>query len=179
MKIIGISGSPRSGNTEWMLRKFLEEIAGNGVDTELIYLRNLEIKGCDGCYSCEVIGKVQKGTCRIQDNMQQIYPKLLEANGLVLGTPVYCGLLSGLLKNFMDRTCPICPSLKGKPIVGIVVAEEVFGKTVENLKTYSSSSGMRWIGHVTALGKTPRVVSRDKELKLRLKQLAKKLINAL
>lgn len=179
MKVVGVSGSPRKGNTEWMLRRFLEELAGSGIETELILLRETEIKGCDGCLSCEVGGTGRKGVCRIQDDMQQIYPKLLEADGLVLGTPVYFELLSGLLKNFMDRTCPIWPKLEGKPIVGIAVAEEGLGKAVENLKTYSSVCGMRWIGHVTALGKSPRQVSKDKDVEKRLKGLAMKLIGEL
>jgi multimeric flavodoxin WrbA len=111
--------------------------------------------------------------------MQQIYPKLLEADGLALGTPVYFELLSGLLKNFMDRTCPIWPKLKGKPIVGIAVAEGGIGKAVENLKTYSSLCGMRWVGSVTALAKNPRQVSKDRGVEKRLKRLASKLISTL
>ncbi len=176
MKVVGISGSPRKGNTEWMLKRFLEEVARSGIEAELVLLRDAHIKGCDGCLSCEAGGKKRKGTCRIQDDMQQIYPKLLHADGLALGTPVYFELLSGLLKNFLDRTCPIWPKLEGKPVAGIAVAEEGPGKAVENLKTFSSVCGMRWVGHVTALGKTPRHVSKDKNAEKRLKQLARKFI---
>ena len=179
MKIVGICGSPRKSNTEWMLQKLLEEVARSGIETELIRLREIEIKGCDGCLSCEVGGEERRGICRIKDDMQQIYPKLLEADGLALGTPVYFELLSGLLKSFMDRTCPIWPKLKGKPIVGIAVAEGGIGKAVDNLKTYASICGMRWVGSVTALAKTPRQVSKDKGVEKRLKQLAGKLVRAL
>jgi multimeric flavodoxin WrbA len=179
MKVIGICGSPRKGNTEWMLRKLLEATAGGGVQTELILLRDLTIKGCDGCLSCEMGGKERKGYCRINDDMQQIYPKLLEADGWALGTPVYFELLSGLLKNFMDRTCPIWTKLEGRPIVGIAVAEEGIGKAIENLKTYSSICGMRWVGQVTALAKTPRQVSKDVDVEKSLEKLAKKLVSAL
>jgi multimeric flavodoxin WrbA len=179
MKVIGICGSPRKGNTEWMLRKLLEAIAGSGVETELILLRDLTIKGCDGCLSCEMCGKERKGYCRINDDMQQIYPKLLEADGWALGTPVYFELLSGLLKNFMDRTCPIWTKLEGRPIVGIAVAQEGIGKAIENLKTYSSICGMRWVGQVTALAKTPRQVSKDKAVEKLLEKLASKLVAAL
>jgi len=179
MRVVGVSGSPRKGNTEWMLNKLLEEIARSGIETELINLRETEVKRCDGCLSCEVGGSKRKGNCRIQDDMQQIYPKLLKADGLALGTPVYFELLSGLLKNFLDRTCPIWPKLAGKPVVGIAVAEEGIGKAVENLKTYSSVCGMQWVGHVTALGKTPRQVSKNKDIERQLEQLARKLIATL
>ena len=179
MKVIGICGSPRKGNTEWMLIKLLGEVARSGVETELILLREKAIKGCDGCLACEIGGKERKGTCRIKDDMQQIYPRLLAADGWALGTPVYFELLSGLLKNFMDRTCPIWTKLEGKPVVGIAVAEEGIGKAVDNLRTYASICGMRWIGQVTALAKTPRQASKDKGLEKRLDKLAVKLVNAL
>ena len=126
--MVGICGSPRKGNTEWMLRKLLEGVAKAGAGTELILLWWKDIKGCDGCLSCEAGGKQRKGICRIQDDMQQIYPKLVEADALALGTPVYFEMLSGLLKNFIDRTNPIWPRLDLKPIVGIAVAEESIGK---------------------------------------------------
>jgi NAD(P)H-dependent FMN reductase len=88
-------------------------------------------------------------------------------------------MLSGLLKNFIDRTCPIWPRLELKPIVGIAVAEEGIGKAVDNLRTYASVCGMRWVGHVTALAKTPRQVSEDRDIERRLKRLRKKLITVL
>jgi multimeric flavodoxin WrbA len=179
MKVIGICGSPRKGNTEWMLAKLLQEVAQRGIETELILLRELTIKGCDGCLACEIGGKERKGTCHIKDDMQQIYPRLLAAEGWALGSPVYFELLSGLLKNFMDRTCPIWTKLEGKPVVGIAVAEEGIGKAVDNLRTYASICGMRWIGQVTALAKTPKQASKDKELEKRLSKLASKLVNAL
>lgn len=179
MRVVGISGSPRKGNTEWMLRRFLEEVEGSGAETELILLRTAEIRGCDGCLTCEAGDTERKGICRIHDDMQLIYPKLLKADGLALGTPVYFELLSGLLKNFMDRTCPIWPKLEDKPVVGIAVAEGGIGKAVDNLKTYSSLCGMRWVGQVTALGKTPRQVSRDADVQERLKRLAKKFVGTL
>jgi len=162
-----------------MLRRFLEELAVCGVETELILLRKTEIKGCDGCLTCEAGDSERKGICRIHDDMQLIYPKLLKADGLVLGTPVYFELLSGLLKNFMDRTCPIWPRLQGKPVVGMAVAEGGIGKAVDNLRTYSSLCGMRWVGQVTALGKTPRQVSKDAAVQERLNGLARRFTGAL
>jgi multimeric flavodoxin WrbA len=179
MKVVGICGSPRKGNTEWMLRKLLEGVAKEGADTELILLREKDIKGCDGCLACEVRGKQRQGICTIQDDMQQIYPKLVEADALAFGTPVYFEMLSGLLKNFMDRTNPIWSRLDPKPIVGMAVAEEGVGKAVENLRTYSSVCGMRWVGHVTALAKTPQQASRDSDVERRLERLGRKLVGVL
>ena len=79
MKVVGICGSPRRGNTEWMLNRLLEAVAQRGAETELILLRRKAIKHCNGCLTCEVGGKARKGVCTIKDDMQEIYPRLLEA----------------------------------------------------------------------------------------------------
>ncbi len=179
MKVVGICGSPRKGNTEWMLRRLLEEVAARGVDTHLILLREKKIRGCDGCLTCEAGGPKRKGTCRIQDDMQQIYPELQAANGFALGTPVYFDMLSGLLKNFMDRTCPIWPHLESKPVVGVAVAEAGIGQAVANLKAYAGICSMRWTGQVTALAKLPRQVASDEEVGRQLARLAGRLVRAL
>jgi len=179
MKVVGICGSPRKGNSEWMLRRFLEAAAKAGAETDLILLRQKNIKGCDGCLTCEAGGRERKGLCRVRDDMQEIYPKLVEADALAFGTPVYFEMLSGLLKNFMDRTCAIWTKLEGKPVVGLAVAEEGIGKAIENLKTYSSVCGMEWVGQVTALAKTPKQVSEDKDTERRIQRLARRLARVL
>ena len=179
MKVLGICGSPRKGNTEWMLRKLLEAVARAGVDTELVLLRQQNIRGCDGCLSCEAGGREREGLCRIEDDMREMLPVVVEADGIALGTPVYFEMLSGLLKSFMDRTCPIWTRLGHKPVVGIAVAEEGIGKAIDNLKTYASVCDMRWVGSVTALAKTPKQASRDRALEKRLERLAGKLVAAM
>ena len=113
MKIIRVSGSPRKGNTELMLRKLLESVAQSGAEVELLLLRRMDIRTCRGCLACEEGGRKRKGICKIKDDMTEIYPKLLAADAIVLATPGYFEMLSGLLKNFLDRTCPIWPRLQG------------------------------------------------------------------
>ena len=176
MKIIGISGSPRNGNTEWMVKRLLAKAAESGAETELVLLRKKNIKTCHGCLSCEEGGDNRKGVCKIRDDMQELYPKLLAADGWAIGTPGYFDMLSGLLKNFMDRTCPIWPKLSGKPVVGMAVAEEGIGKAVSNIRTYVAICRMRWIGSVTGLAKEPREIAKNKGVKQRLNRLAMKLI---
>lgn len=135
MKVIAISGSPRKGNTEWMLNKLLGRITENGAETELILLRKSDIKLCRGCLTCEEGGKNRKGVCKIKDDMNAIYPRLLGADCIVFTTPAYFELISGLLKNFLDRTVAIWPRLEGKSVAGIAVAEEGIGQAIQNLKT--------------------------------------------
>jgi multimeric flavodoxin WrbA len=156
MKLVIVCGSPRNGNTEWMLKHLHGLAAADGAESELLLLRKLDVKMCNGCLACEAGGKNRKGLCAIKDDMQGVYPRLLQADAIVFGTPVYFEMVSGLLKNFMDRTCPLWTRLGHKRFAGVAVAEIGIGTTIDNLKTYASLCGMNWAGCVTALAKKPR-----------------------
>ncbi len=175
MKIVGICGSPRKGNTEWMLAQVMGEASRNGAETETLLLRKMDIKMCLGCLSCEVGGKERRGNCKIRDDMVEVYPKLLAADAMVLATPGYFEMLSGLLKNFLDRTCAIWPRLEGKRIAGLAVAEEETGQAIQNFKTYASLCKMVWVGSVKTLAKEPGDAAKIEGLKRRLKRLARKI----
>ncbi len=85
MKVIGIVGSPRKGgNTERLIAAALETIAAEGISTEMIPLRDKDIRPCDACLSCR-----KTGHCKIQDDFEPVYQKMLEADGIVVGSPVY------------------------------------------------------------------------------------------
>ena len=176
MKIIGISGSPRKGNTEWMISTLLEDAAQFGADTELLLLRKMDVKLCRGCLYCEQGGRERQGICVITDDMMAVYPKLMAADAIVLATPAYFEMLSGLLKNFLDRTNPIWPYLEGKKIAGLAVAEEDTGQAIRNFQTYASLLKMQWVGGVTVLAKNPGDAAKNKTLEPRLKRLAKKIV---
>ncbi len=175
MKVLGVCGSPRKGNTEWMLTTVLAAAAGDGAETELLLLRLANVRTCRGCLFCEKRDEAGRGTCRIEDDMQSILPKLLAADVIVLGTPGYMSLLSGLLKNFLDRTCPIWPALKGKSVVGVAVAEEGVGAALHNIRSYGDLLHMRWLGGVAALAKLPKEASRQPALVRRLQRLGRQL----
>jgi multimeric flavodoxin WrbA len=176
VKIIGICGSPRKGNTEWMLGNLLETAAQYGAKVEMLLLRKMDVRICRGCLACEEGGKERQGICKIKDDMNEVYPKLLAADVIVLATPGYFEMLSGLLKNFLDRTCAIWPRLEGKRIAGLAVAEEGIGQAMQNFKTYASLCKMHWVGSVKALAKTPGEAAKNKNLERRLKRLARKLV---
>lgn len=161
MKLLSVCGSPRKGNTEWMLTELNRLCQSDGFETELVLLRKLDIRQCTGCLACEKGGRERKGVCKIKDDMAGILPRIVEADIIVFGTPVYFEMLSGLLKTFMDRTCPVWPKLNGKGCAGIAVAEEGIGKAVDNLETYASLCGMKWTGSATALAKTPHQAAED------------------
>jgi multimeric flavodoxin WrbA len=175
VKIVGICGSPRKGNTEWMLGTALDAAVGAGARTELLLLRSLDIRPCRGCLACERRDEAGRGVCVIDDGMKHVLPRLLAADVILIGTPGYMGLLSGLLKGFLDRTCPVWPALKGKGLSGITVAEEGAGAAMRNIRTYADLLHMRWLGGTAALAKLPRDASRQPALALRLARLGRRL----
>jgi len=175
MKIIGVCGSPRRGNTEWMLGKLCENLKKDGAEVEMLLLRKMDVKMCRGCLACEKGGQARQGDCIIKDDMASVYPKLLAADAIVLATPGYMGLLSGRLKNFLDRTCAVWPRLEGKRLAGLAVAEEGTGQTIPNLKYYGKLLKMPWVGSVTVLAKLPGDAARIPGLEVRLHRLAQKI----
>lgn len=175
MKILGISGSPRKGNTEWMVEKVLAAARDAGAETELILLRQEDIQLCRGCFVCEVGPDGNPGVCLIKDDMAPLLGKMLAADAILFGTPVYFYMLSALLKNLMDRTVPIWPLLKGKKAAGVAVAEDTIGKAIENLKTYSDLCKMEWIGDVTAMARDPGELETNEDVAAALARLGRKL----
>lgn len=100
MKLLGIVCSPRkNGNTEILVRECLESAHSLGADTEVIRVSEKDIAPCDGCESCQTTGK-----CHIEDDMQEMYQKLLETDGIIIGSPVYYWNITAQAKIFIDRT---------------------------------------------------------------------------
>ena len=122
-KVLAIVGSPRKENTYRLVEAVAKAVAKKtNVETELVHLAEFDIKHCSGCSDyCE-----KTGECKIQDDMQKLYPKMKEADVLVVGTPTYYWNVTGLVKDFIDRTNPLyqTESLKGKMGAALAVAEE-------------------------------------------------------
>ncbi len=113
MKILAINGSHRAGqNTAKLLSLALEEAQARGAETELVELSELNIKYCSGCNRC-----LGKPMCSIDDDMTQLKEKMLEADGIILGSPDYFSNVTARTKCFIDRTRPLhmtSNQLKGK-----------------------------------------------------------------
>ncbi|MFX0139442.1 MAG: flavodoxin family protein [Candidatus Hodarchaeota archaeon] len=124
-KLLGIMGSPRiNGNTHVLVSKILEGAKGKGAETDLILLKDLNIKECDGCHTC------WKGKeCSKMDDMNDIYLRIIKNDIILFGTPVYWYGPTALIKAFLDRFVYFnCPEnrakLKGKSAVIAVPFEE-------------------------------------------------------
>ena len=100
MKILGISGSPRKeGNTVTMLNEALGAAQSDGAEVELYSVSGKNLQPCDGCWGCRGTGE-----CHIQDDMQELYEKMLGADGIIFGTPIYFWGMTAQAKTVMDRT---------------------------------------------------------------------------
>jgi multimeric flavodoxin WrbA len=106
MKILAINGSPRGkrGNTDRILQAFLEGAREAGAETEVVYLKDKEIKHCLGCFSCWT---KTPGVCVHKDDMAELLEKLRDTDVIVYATPLYVFSVSGLMKDFMDRFIPL------------------------------------------------------------------------
>lgn len=118
-KVLVILGSPRKkGNTAILADQVARGAAGEKAKVETVYLNGLNIRPCQACMSCQK--KRSKG-CAIQDDMQKIYPKLIEADAWVIASPVYWFTMSAQTKLFMDR-CFALPAYAEDPFSGKRIA---------------------------------------------------------
>ena len=174
MRIVAVGGSPRKGNSEWMLNQLALYLREKGAQVDVLLLRKMDIKQCVGCLKCED----RKGLCRLDDGMNNLYPTLLQADTIVMASPVYFEMISGRLKTFIDRTCPVWTQLEGKTLAGLLCTEEGLGQSGRNLQQYASVCRMRWLGAVTTLAKNPGDTEKDAALTLKLKRLAGRIMDS-
>ena len=99
MKVLLINGSPKvNGNTAYALGQMAGVFAELGIETETIQVGSQLIRGCQGCGACYKLGK-----CVIDDMVNETAAKLAEADGMVIGSPVYYASPNGTLISFLDR----------------------------------------------------------------------------
>lgn len=104
MKILAFNGSPRKDwNTAILLNKALEGAESQGAATELIHLYDLNYKGCISCFACKMKDGKSYGKCATNDELTPILKKVEEADGIILGSPVYFGTATAEMRAFMER----------------------------------------------------------------------------
>jgi multimeric flavodoxin WrbA len=122
LKVIGVSCSARTNrNTADLLNLALTVLKEKGAETELVQLANYRIAPCQGCdYECLFH---KEKNCPIRDDVPKIWQKLLEADSLIYGVPVYSGTVPSLLKILFERSQAfnLERSLKKPQIVGVII----------------------------------------------------------
>ena len=110
MKVLIISSSPRKdGNSEVLCGRFARGASKAGHKVEVLTLRDKRIAPCKACYAC-----MESHTCAIKDDMEAIFPKLVEADTVVLASPVYFYSVSAQMKALIDRCLVGHKSIAGK-----------------------------------------------------------------
>ncbi len=102
MKVVAFNGSARKdGNTAILLKRVLKALEGESIETELIQLAGEQIRGCTACRACF---KTKNQRCVITDDNVNVYiQKMVEADGIILGSPTYFGMMSPEMKALIDR----------------------------------------------------------------------------
>jgi multimeric flavodoxin WrbA len=149
MKVLGISGSPRKDQTTDQLVK--EVLAGIGLETEFISLAGKRIGPCIACLGC-----VQDNICKVEDDMQELRQKIVEADAYVIGGANYFSMINGLTHCFLERFYQF-RHREGKAVAGkLGVAVGIGGSSgdqvVENIKTFFQYNQIECIGTVSAQG---------------------------
>lgn len=99
IKVLGIVGSPRiGGNTERLVSEALKAAEGEGAGTELVRLADKRIEPCDGCRTCK-----ETRSCWKKDDFRAVYDKMVQADGIILSSPVYFGSATPQIKALIDR----------------------------------------------------------------------------
>lgn len=144
-KVLLINGSPRvNGNTKMALNEVAKSLNKENIDTEIIDIGNITIKGCTACGSC-----YKSGMCVIDDIVNEVALKFKTADGLIIGSPTYYASPNGTLISFLDRLFYSTGSIDKTMKVGAAVCVARRAGTDTNfdvLNKYFTISNMVVIG---------------------------------
>lgn len=175
MKLLAINGSHRKGNIDFMLDILLNSAREDGAETELIKLREKDIKFCGGGDNCCPVNL----KCHIKDDMLNIYPRLEQADIIILASPSYFSNVSARMKNFMDRCNPYWfnKKLKGKQAFLIGVGgsgDKSIKEMLDRMRTFIKILGIEELGSYYAKADKIGEANNSKVIK-ELKKIASKL----
>jgi len=140
MKVLMINASPHAkGNTSIALAEMEKIFIQEGIETETLHIGNKDIRGCVACNSCKKTGK-----CVFDDAVNIAAEKLQDADGLVVGTPVYVASANGTAITFMDRLFYSTSFDKTMKVGAAVAAARRGGLTAtfDEMNKYFTLSGM-------------------------------------
>ena len=164
MKVLLVNGSPRpNGCTARALKEVSDELERNGIETVTLHIGNKDIRGCFACNTCS-----KKGKCVFDDIVNEAAEIFKEADGLVIGSPVYYGSANGTLISFLDRLFYSTPFDKTMKVGASVVVARRGGcsATFDELNKYFLISNMVVPGSIywnMVHGRTPGEAQQDEE----------------
>lgn len=159
--VIGISCSPRmDGNTDIMVQQVLATARKTGARVEFLRIADMKITPCDACWTC-----AKTGLCHIEDDMRTVYPKLLNADGIVVGSPVHMGYnVSGQGQIFFDRTFSLWhQKLLNNKVGGCIAVSNRRGgiSVIRSIESLFSNHQMIVAGYANGYGLVPGDIRKD------------------
>lgn len=140
MKVLLVNGSPHlKGCTARALKELEETLNKEGIETENIFVGNIDVRGCIACGSC-----MKNNKCVFDDIVNEVAPKFEEADGIVVGTPVYYAHTNGNVISFLDRLFYSSKFDKTMKVGAAVVSSRRAGSTsaFDEINKYYTISGM-------------------------------------
>ena len=130
MKVIAVNGSPKQeGNTFLALRMAAAELERQGIATEVLHIGHRDIRGCMACNACRKTGRCAYADEAVDEAAQKLY----EADGILLGSPVYYAGINGTMKSFLDRVFYASNGrMRHKVGAGVAVVRRSGGMTAFN-----------------------------------------------
>jgi len=156
MKILGINSSPRGRNSRTLklVEGVLDGSKERGAETELVDLRALDIQYCLGCQVCYA-----EGECVLDDDLAELWEKMMDADGVVLGSPVYINGVTAQLKTVIDRLADAihCQMLVGKYGCAVTTAgSSGINEVLGYMNYFLNQLGAVTVGEVgAAVGRDP------------------------
>ncbi len=156
MKILGINSSPRGKNsrTRALVDAVLDGTRQRGAETELVDIGALDIRYCLGCQVCYA-----EGECVQEDDLSDLWEKMMRADGIVIGSPVYINGVTAQLKTVIDRLADAihCQMLVGKYGCAVTTAgSSGISEVLGYMKLWLNELGAVTVGEVgVAIGRNP------------------------
>ena len=169
MKVVGFNGSPRKeGNTFNAIKTVFAELEKKGIDTEMVQLGSADIKGCRACFKCF---ETKDKRCIQTDDLNLFVEKMIEADGIIIGSPTYFSNVSTEVKALIDRAGLVVRAndhlLKRKVGAAVVAARRAGAVNVYlNINLFFGISHMIIPGSSywnLAIGRTPGEILKDEE----------------
>ena len=181
MKILGLVGSYRKyGNTEVLVREALMSASEIGAEVELLRLTDLTIKPCKGCMACVF----KNAECRIEDDANFFFSKLFEADGIILGSPIYIFGPVGIIKMIQDRFLQISTRLerlrnKVGAIIAIGGAPGAEGTIMPGLASFFMFLGIPIVDQMLVYSHGPGEILLHEDAVQKANQIGRELVEAL
>ena len=167
MKVVAFNGSPRKdGNTSILIHHAFSELEKQGIETDLVQLSAKEIHGCIACYKCSQNLDLR---CAVKNDAANEYiDKMLGADGIILGSPVYFQDVTPEMKALIDRAGYVARSngrmFKDKVAASLVALRRSGGiSTLDTMNHFFLSGQMIIVGRGIAFGREIGEVEKDDE----------------